>query len=130
MSTDRPTPEQVDDQLRARLAENIAAGRTPLTSELLSTIRNLAEHDFPIPGPRVLQLVDEVEQSRATRAAASDPDAVPARLDAAADALEARGAGLGSPLYQAAAELRLLLEADRAAVAAALDRPAGGEHRG
>lgn len=44
-----------------RLAARIRAGRSPLTPEMIETIRANANADIDIPGPRVLQLLDKLE---------------------------------------------------------------------
>jgi hypothetical protein len=51
-----------DEQKRnARLAENIQAGRSPLDAELRQTLRELAEANLDVPGPRALQLLDALD---------------------------------------------------------------------
>ena len=52
------------------LAERIAAGASPLNDELIETMRQNGEAFLNVPGPRVVQLVEEIE--RLKRQAAPD----------------------------------------------------------
>lgn len=49
----------------ARLAYRIESGLAPLTPAILSTLRAQAEANLDVPGPRALQVLDELERVRA-----------------------------------------------------------------
>jgi regulator of replication initiation timing len=51
-----------------RLAANIRAGKSPLTPEMIETIRHNAKASIDIPGPRVVQLIDALDATRAHEA--------------------------------------------------------------
>lgn len=55
-----------------RLAANIRAGRSPLTPEMIETIRLDANAGLDIPGPRALQLHAEIERLCAIEQRAAD----------------------------------------------------------
>lgn len=55
-----PSAEQLRNR---RLAANIAAGSSPLTPELIETMRRNAAANLDVPGPRVLQLLDELAEN-------------------------------------------------------------------
>lgn len=57
----------MDEQDRnRRLVANIAAGRSPLDAEIEKTLHDTAAANLDIPGPRALQLLDELELHRAS----------------------------------------------------------------
>jgi hypothetical protein len=62
-----------DEQARnRRLATNIAAGRSPLDDEVLGVLRRYVAANLDVPGPRVGQLLDEIERLREVKRRASE----------------------------------------------------------
>jgi hypothetical protein len=53
-----------------RLAERIADGHGPLNDEIIETIRKNGQALLDIPGPRVVQLIEEIDRLRAQLTAA------------------------------------------------------------
>lgn len=58
------TAETTDVERNRKLAANIAAGNSPLDLKLEQTLRANAEANLDVPGPRVVQLLDEVDRLR------------------------------------------------------------------
>lgn len=73
-----------------RLARNLDAGRSPLSDEVVATLRGFAEANLDVPGPRVLQLLAELDRLRAIEQAALayvDAPLDPLRVEALVHAL-------------------------------------------
>jgi hypothetical protein len=59
-----------DEQERnRRLADRIADGKAPLDANMIRVAREMGAANLDVPGPRVVQIIDELEQLRAQRAA-------------------------------------------------------------